>query len=291
MLKDSFKNLGLGGKLLMLFFIFFAFSLAGMVLVSLFFGNTTDIQALKVNQLLLSVFTILLPPIICGYLWYEKPWKAYSMDTLPSGKQTVLAVLLILVISPFINLLAYINEQMALPEFLSGFEAAIREMEDNAGKITGRMLEVNSFSGMLFNLLVMAIMPAVSEELFCRGALQNIFSEKRNKYVAVWIVAIIFSLIHFQMYGFLPRMIMGALFGYLLIWSGSLWLPIIVHFVNNATIVIATYFGSGSGWYDAMENIGKVETFGYGIISAFISGIFIWMLYKSARNVKSESQN
>lgn len=291
MLKDSFKNLGLGGKLLMLFFIFFAFSLAGMVLVSLFFGNTTDIQALKVNQLLLSVFTILLPPIICGYLWYEKPWKAYSMDTLPSGKQTVLAVLLILVISPFINLLAYINEQMALPEFLSGFEAAIREMEDNAGKITGRMLEVNSFSGMLFNLLVMAIMPAVSEELFCRGALQNIFSEKRNKYVAVWIVAIIFSLIHFQMYGFLPRMIMGALFGYLLIWSGSLWLPIIVHFVNNATIVIANYFGSGSGWYDAMENIGKVETFGYGIISAFISGIFIWMLYKSARNVKSESQN
>lgn len=291
MLKDSFKNLGLAGKLLTLFFVFFVFSLIGMAIVSLFFGNSTDIQTLKVSQLLLSVFTLLLPPIICGYLWYEKPWQAYSLDKLPSGKQTVLAVVLILAISPFINLLSFINEQMVLPEFLSGLEAKIREMEDNAGELTTRMLEVNSLGGMLFNLLVMAIMPAVSEELFCRGALLNIFSEKRNKHTAVWIVAIIFSLIHFQMYGFLPRMVMGALFGYLLIWSGSLWLPIIVHFVNNASIVVITYFGSESRWLDAVENIGKAETYWYGIISALFSGLLIWMIYKSAQHPKCDTQN
>ena len=260
----------------MLFLCMFFLIFTGMALISLIPGNPADIHILKINQLILSVFTLLLPPIICSYFWYDKPLKSYSLHRLPELKQVILAIILIFSISPFINLLAYINEKMVLPEFLSGLENQIREMEDNAAELTRQMLDVNSTSALLLNLLVMAVIPALGEELFCRGALQNIFSEKFNKYTAVWIVAVIFSLIHFQMYGFLPRMVLGAVLGYLLVWSGSLWLPILVHFINNATIVLASYFGRESEMLDAMENIGKAETWGYGIASAIISGVIIW---------------
>ncbi len=291
MLKETFRNLGIFGKLLMLFLIFFVLSMAGMLIVNLAFGNTTDIEILKVNQLILSVFSLLLPPIICGYLWYEKPWKAYSLHRMPTAKQAILSILLIFCISPFINLLAHFNEQMVLPEFLANLENQFREMEDRAGELTKQMLDVSTINGLFFNLIVMAVMPAFGEELFCRGALQNIFSEKKNKYVAIWIVAIIFSLIHFQMYGFLPRLVLGALLGYLLVWSGSLWLPILVHFINNATIVLMSYFGSENGTLEVMENLGKAETWGYGIVSAVVSGVIIWMLIKTSRNPNFESQN
>lgn len=281
MLKNTFANLGMFGKLLMLVFLFFFFSIIGLAVITVAFGSTDDIQILKINQLILSVFTLLLPPIVCGYFWYEKPWQAYSLHKFPSGKMIFLSILLIFSISPFINLLVYINEQMVLPDFLAGLEKQFISMEKQAQELTERMLDVNTFGGLIFTLLVMAVMPAVGEELFCRGALQNIFAEKVNKHIAVWIVAIIFSLIHFQMYGFLPRMVLGALLGYLLIWSGSLWLPIIVHFVNNATVVLASYFGKESATMETIENIGKAETWGFGIASAVISGMIIWWILRT----------
>jgi len=281
MLKNTFANLGIFGKLLMLFFVFFLFSIIGLSVITVAFGNTNDIQILKINQLILSVFTLLLPPIVCGYFWYKNPWQAYSLHKFPSGKMIFLSILLIFSISPFINLLVHINEQMVLPDFLSSLEEQFIAMEKQALELTERMLDVNTFGGLIFTLLVMAVMPAVSEELFCRGALQNIFAEKINKHIAVWIVAIIFSLIHLQMYGFLPRMVLGALLGYLLVWSGSLWLPIIVHFVNNATVVLASYFGKESATMEAIENIGKAETWGYGIVSAVVSGVIIWWILRT----------
>lgn len=291
MYREIFRNLGVFGKLILLFFAFFAFSLLGMGLVSLITGNSSDIQVLKINQLLLSLFTMLLPPLICGYLWYEKPLVAFSMHRLPNWKQTILAILLIFAVSPFINLLADINGKMVLPEFMKGLEELFMEMETNANELTKQMLVADTAGQLLFNLLVMAVVPAIVEEVFCRGALLNIFSEKTNKIVSVWIVAIIFSLIHFQMYGFLPRMVYGAILGYLLVWSGSLWLPIFIHFVNNAAIVLASYFGENSALNQTMENLGKAETYGYGIISAVVSIALLWFIYKIFKTDKRAVRN
>ena len=86
-------------------------------------------------------------------------------------------------------------------------------------------------------------------------------------------------------------MVLGALLGYLLVWSGSLWLPILVHFVNNATIVLAFYFGRENGVMDVMENLGKAETWGYGIASAVVSGVIIWWMVRTAANSKLETEN
>ncbi len=291
MFKETFRNMGTTGKLFIYFLVFvFLFSF-GTSFIMLIPGSSSNINVLKFYQVFLSVISFALTPIICGFLWYEKPWKAFSFHHSPTLKQIFLAGILILVISPFINLLAYINEQMVLPPFLSEVESLFKSLEETALKTTQQMLDVDSLGGVMINLLVMAVVPALCEELFFRGGLMKIFTEKGNKHAAVWIAAVIFSLIHFQMYGFLPRMLMGALLGYLLVWSGSIWLPILVHFLNNSSVVLLSYFGKISGSTETVENLGKAETWEYGIVSAVVSGVILWMLIKTSRNSKLETQN
>ena len=280
MLKETFRNSGIFGKLLQLFFVSFFFGIAGMGIAALLFGATTNINDQKSMQLILSLFSFLIPPVILGYMWYNKPMEAYSLNRKPSIKMVILAVLLIVALSPGINLLSYLNEQIGLPEFMKGIEQYFKDLEALAATLTEQMLKMNSTGDLLVNLFVMAVVPAFCEELYFRGTLQNIFSENRNKHAAIWIVAIIFSLIHFQMYGFIPRMILGALLGYLLVWSGSLWVPVIAHFTNNALAVLVSGFGQGNEQVKALEEIGKSETYLYGIISIIISALIIREIYK-----------
>jgi membrane protease YdiL (CAAX protease family) len=95
---------------------------------------------------------------------------------------------------------------------------------------------------MILNLFIIAILPAVGEEFFFRGVLQKILIKLfKSGHVGIWVTAFIFSAIHFQFFGFVPRFILGLIFGYLFFWSGTLWLPVISHFINNAVPVIMAY--------------------------------------------------
>lgn len=279
MLKALYKESGFWGKLLILLILSLFFAIIGMAAATLLFKNASDILSLKKTQLVLSVFTLFIPPLLAAYLWYEKPLQAFSLTKLPNYKQVILTTLLVVIIAPFINLLAFINEQIVLPDFLSSLEAKWRVSEERIDLLYQQMLVGDSFPQLAFNLLVMALMPALGEELFCRGALMNIFGLKVKNTTAVWLVAIIFSLIHFQMFSFIPRLILGAILGYLLVWSGSLWLPIFFHLLNNAIIVIAYFVTHGN--IDTMDNFGKGETFIYGIISGIASLYVMWLIFKN----------
>ena len=118
-------------------------------------------------------------------------------------------------------------------------------MKDSEGKaehLTDSFLKMETPGDMVFNVILIGLIPAIGEELFFRGVLQRIFGELfKNKHWSVWITAVIFSAVHLQFFGFVPRLLLGAMLGYLFLWSGSLWLPIIAHFVNNATAVILAY--------------------------------------------------
>src|SRR5690606_4911795 len=100
----------------------------------------------------------------------------------------------------------------------------------------------HSAGELMFALVIIAILPAVGEEIVFRGLIQNeLLRGTRNVHVAIWVAAILFSTIHFQFYGFVPRLLLGALFGYLYYWSGNLMLAILAHFVNNGVSVVALY--------------------------------------------------
>ncbi len=179
------------------------------------------------------VFALLVSKNIKEYLQLNKGTKLLSI---------ALSCLIMIVAIPFINWLALINSKIHLPGFLAGMESWMKESEDAAAKITEVFLNVSTIYGLLANLFVIAVLAAVGEELFFRGVLQKLFLEwTKNIHIAIFFSAFLFGAIHLQFYGLIPRVLMGALFGYLLYWSGSLWLPIMAHFTNNALAVIVDF--------------------------------------------------
>ena len=159
--------------------------------------------------------------------------------------------------APLINLLVALNEQLQLPEFLGGVEKNIKNMEEGAGELTYFLVRASNPGELLINFLIMAIIPAIGEEFLFRGVMQKIIARwTRNQHLGIWIAAITFSALHMQFYGFFPRMVLGAMFGYILIWSGSIWYAVIAHFLNNAVSVLVYYFIQNGQMTKAAESFG-----------------------------------
>ena len=135
---------------------------------------------------------------------------------------------------------------MALPDWLSGIEQWMRAKEDYADHMLEVIMTPETFSGMWLNLLIIAVLPAIGEELIFRGVFQKTLRDLfRSGHLSVWITSVLFSAIHFQFYGFLPRLILGLVFGYIFLWSRNIWLPVIAHFINNAVPTVGAYI---KGW-------------------------------------------
>ena len=137
------------------------------------------------------------------------------------------------------------NESVKFPDGLELVEEIMRNMEDQLAKLTKFLIDFDGPFEFLLGLLVIALLPGVGEELLFRGVLQNkIHQLSKNPHLAIWLSAFIFSAIHLQFYGLVPRMLLGALFGYLYIWSGTLLVPMFAHFLNNGYTLTAVYLNS-----------------------------------------------
>jgi uncharacterized protein len=135
------------------------------------------------------------------------------------------------------------NQSIDFPDFLSEFEHWAQDQEQRRKELTEALTSFDNFGQFLLGIFIMAVLPSVGEELLFRGLLQNqIHRIHRNIHVAIWLTAFLFGLIHFQFYGLVPRMMLGALFGYLYYWSGSLLVPMVAHFVNNGLTLFLLYF-------------------------------------------------
>jgi membrane protease YdiL (CAAX protease family) len=170
--------------------------------------------------------------------------KIHNLQLRNTGVFWLLAPLLILSASPLIDFSAFINS-LLIPEN-SWLERTFKPTEELAEQMTSLFLDPNSNVPLFVSFMSIAIIPAICEELVFRGVMLPLLSKiTRNIHAAVWITAMLFSLIHVQFYGFLPRMIMGALLGYFVVWSGSLWTSILAHFINNASaFFMFRYFGT-----------------------------------------------
>jgi membrane protease YdiL (CAAX protease family) len=262
------------------------------------FEQPLSVTSLKWIQLFQSAAMFLLPPLCMAYLWAKAPMKWLKVDNFQSFKVSSMAILLMLVALPAINLLADINQQMALPTFLEPLEAWMKTQEETAKQLTEQFLSVTTYSGLIINILLMALLPAVAEELTFRGVLQRLFQGSnvsdfhtvKVPHIAIWVTAILFSAIHMQFYGFLPRMLMGALFGYMLVWTGSLWVPILMHFTNNAMAVILYFVATRAGWdMEKVDAIGTGDTLWLGIVSIVltIGGIYAFRRSTTMSNASS----
>jgi uncharacterized protein len=204
-------------------------------------GNN-DLAFMRYILILQDIAIFIIPSLII--LRLLKPETAERMPEikLPGLKEVGLVIILAFCLFPVTGFTGEMNSAMHLPEFLSGVEQWMIRQEDKSDGLLNLLIVSNTFPAMLLNLLMIAILPAVGEELIFRGVFQTIFCKLfRSGHLAIWFAALLFSTIHFQFFGFIPRLILGWVFGYLFYWSGTLWLPVISHFVNNAFPVILAY--------------------------------------------------
>lgn len=191
------------------------------------------VRYLQVNQLVAAISTFLLPALAASYL-FSRHTNAY----LSIRRTSVLSVLLVIVsmffILPAIQLVGELNQQVVLPEMFKPFETMLQTQEKLMEGITKQFFASNTPTDFIINIFIIAIVASVTEEFFFRGTVQRILGRNfTNHHVIIWLSALIFSSFHLQFYGLIPRMLLGAYFGYLLYWSHSIWLPIAAHFFNN----------------------------------------------------------
>ena len=248
----------------------------------------SHIPALKLFQVLQSIGFFILPAFIIGYLVERDPLTYLQLNkkSVPIG---YLIVPLIMIASiPFINYLVSFNESMHLPSSLRSMENWMKEGEKSAETLTKVFLKAENFSDLISNLLLIALLPAIGEELLFRGLLQKQFAElSKNHHVGIWLAAFLFSFMHFQFFGFIPRLILGVLLGYIYYFSKSLWLPILAHFTNNALAVVFYYLSSTGQVSNKAEEIGsQPDEIHVAIMSLVIAGGLLFILYRIERRYR-----
>jgi len=201
--------------------------------------NTNLMRAI---QLISHVFLFIIPALVFGKLVSKKPMLFFEATNRPRTWQVGLAILLLIVAYPLVAYSAQLNMSLSLPDWLGGLDTWIRETESSTKVMIDQLLGVETYGLLAFNIFLVAIVPAIGEELIFRGIVLRLFKQWTGKaHLAVWLSAIIFSAIHFQFLGFMPRLLLGLLMGYLFVYSRNIWVPIIAHFANNLVAVVA-YF-------------------------------------------------
>lgn len=255
---------------------------SGMV-YGLNMGDPETIGMLKYFQICQSLGLFIAPSFLIAWLFHGDMTEYLRLDQPVGGGMVLLVILLVIVVNPLINFAGAMNAEMHLPGWMSSLEEWMREAEDAAAKLTEAFLSTKSVGGLLFNLLMIAVLPAFGEELLFRGVIQKILIRwARNVHWGIWLAAALFSALHMQFYGFVPRMLLAGMFGYLLVWSGSLWLPILAHFVNNAAAVTAMWLAEKSLLDPSVGEIGSASgEWHYVVASLVLSGIVIFSLRKT----------
>ncbi len=253
------------------------------------FSNPRLITGMKLAQGISAIITFIIPAFLFAYFSSENKFSYLKTNKSFSTASGVAVLLLVFTAMPIINWMGELNSHLTLPAFLSEVEEWMKTSEDSLKKLTEEFLKMDTVGDLLINIIVIALLAAVGEELLFRGAMQNVFLEwTRNSHVAVWITAILFSALHAQFYGFLPRMMLGVVLGYLYIWSGSLWLPILLHFLNNGLSVLFSYLVGKGMISDAAETIGTGETPMIYVITSFVISIGLMLfIYREAERSKT----
>jgi membrane protease YdiL (CAAX protease family) len=293
------KNKSFFEKLVVLIFLILVSMLVtmvfGLVLAIPFYGldlfrnfdtlsdisNPTSIGFLKYFQIVNQIGIFILPVFAYAYLETRTIGANLLLNTKIDFKILAISTALILLSIPIVNTLVIWNEQMTLPDFLWRIEDWMRRSEDQTQQLTRIFLETNTVGGLLVNLIMIALLAALGEELLFRGAfLKMIYQRVKNVHVAVWISAFVFSAFHLQFYGFVPRLALGLLFGYLFVWSGSLWIPIVLHFIFNGISVIAAFLYQ-HGIIDVnAEALGTTQNNLILILSGIASFVLFGLIYK-----------
>lgn len=242
MLKDPKYNVSVGMRYGMFFcscilcFIIAAFAMAFIL------HNDITPAKIRIATLLQDIIMFIIPAIATAAVITRQPGDFLMILKRPGLINTMLVFATMIASIPVMNVIIELNKSINLPESMSAIEQWMISAEKSAEETMSLFLGAGEIGSLIIGLLIVAVLAGFSEELFFRGTLQQIIkSTPTNKHIAVWATAIIFSAIHLQFFGFFPRLLLGAFFGYIAVWSGSLWLAVAAHIFNNATAFFAMW--------------------------------------------------
>ena len=293
-LKGIYKEKTEGKKLFSFVLIIFISSIVGFLSSAIIttdteilrydLTNPDNIFLIKVMQLITSVFIFIVPPLLLSY--FEGGNLFNNLDLRKKIKRQ--NVLLIILIMLFSQILVAVSMQWnleiinSLKSFIPSVVESMKLMEENAKNITEAFLKMENTSDLLFNLFLIAFIPAIGEEMVFRGVLQKkLHFILQSPHLAIFVSSFIFSAIHMQFFGFLPRFILGIILGYLFYYSKNLWMPIIAHFINNALAVLIMYSAFANKLNTDISEIEKTDiNFLQASISFVVVMLFIYLFKK-----------
>jgi membrane protease YdiL (CAAX protease family) len=270
------------------------FTLLGQLLSMVFWGvgmndfaDLTNVEeypenigVVKFMQSVSHLGLFLVPSLFFTYLTTNNTVQFLKLNKNTSSVTWVLIVFVIIFMSPFVNWTIELNSNLKLPHLLSGFEDWIHNTEEKTRILSNSFLKDTSFLSLVSNIIMIGVIPAFGEELLFRGIMQKMFKNWfKNVHWAVIVTSIAFSTFHMQFLGFLPRFLLGMLLGYLFVWTRNLWVPIIVHFINNtAAVIVGFLFYSGKIKTD-VESFGSAANGWFIFLSILTTGLLLGLIY------------
>ncbi len=226
--------------------------------------NESYVSAYRFVQYLYSLGAFALPALaFAQYFAKDKKYDFIGLGKKASWALVGFSLLLGLCYYPLLDWIYQLNRELSLTD-------SLKEMEKQNELLTQAFLKGSGLNHLFANLLLMALLPAFCEELFFRGALQGYLSHWSGKpHVAIWVSAFIFSALHMEFLGFVPRLLMGAYLGYMYAWSGSLWVSILGHFFHNGLAIFAVWLG-----HNGFDTGVLAEEYHFPLWSALVSAAF-----------------
>jgi membrane protease YdiL (CAAX protease family) len=239
-------------------------------------------RAIVLIQAISHICTFLVPSLLYWIVIERRNTSAFYLQSRESYLDLMPIFLLTIILMPFTGLVAEWNERMSLPPYLKDLEIWMKESEATLGRLTEYLLSFQSYGELAIALIVIAVIPAIGEEVLFRGILQRKLAEHwANVHLAIWVTAFLFSAIHFQFYGFFPRLFLGAMFGYLYFWTGRLSMAMFAHFVNNGVTVVLMWLNNQGAF---PVDIGATEAIPVwmGIFSLILSVLLLRVIYRAS---------
>lgn len=252
--------------------------------------NPLMVAGIKLSVIASQLLGFAMPALFFARLVNVDVAEELGLENKTNLKSYAVAAVLIAAAIPIINFTHWLNMQIDFAAMWGEVGVQIKKFEEMNGELTKLILPSDGKIGnLLYVIFLIGVIPGVCEELVFRGVFQKIFTKAfTNKHAGVWAAAFVFSFAHFQFYGFLPRFILGAVLGYLYMYSRTLWVPILAHAVNNSLGVLFAYFNLDEGETINTDTLGTTAADWIWLTASIIITVGLFIIFKKFNKGNNE---